>query len=332
MSDQFRPFPLFRNRHVMTILPVLLPHKVPAVPGERRLFKVAPDSQIACYHHFAPDNKQRKTVILVHGLEGSADSSYILSTAHKLWDSGFNVLRLNLRNCGNTMSLTPTLYNAGLSSDIIAVANELRTVDGVTSLFAAGFSLGGNIVLKAAAELGESPDQLLSGVCAISPSLDLPACVVALEKGFNRFYEIRFVESLKGKVRAKHALYPHLYDISKLSSLKRIRAFDDCYTSQDAGYSCAEEYYVKASALPMMARVKVPVLIITSQDDPIVPYHSFSAEILQSPFIRVLAPEHGGHAGFFGQVAGGGGGLTDRFWAEEQIVRFCAGIASGAEQ
>lgn len=324
-SIAFEPFPFLSNGHLMTIVPALWLRRLPPVkiPGVDRLFQIKPRVQILARCHFAADAASRPTLIILHGLEGSSDTPYVLGMTHKALDRGMNVVRMNLRNCGDTLHLTPTLYNAGLSEDLIAVATELKERDGLTKIFAAGYSLGGNIVLKAASELGKDGANLFSGIGAVSPALDLELCVQALERGFNRFYEQRFLFGLKSKVRIKQALFPEIYDISKLNSIRSVRGFDDTYTCVDAGYKDAAEYYEKASALPILHQAQVPILIIASKDDPIVPFVSFESPQLRNPFIKLLATEHGGHSGFLGGAFEKNGLIRDRFWAENRIVDFC---------
>jgi predicted alpha/beta-fold hydrolase len=307
----------------MTIVPALWNRRLPPIktPSVDRLFQVKPHVQVLANCHFVDDAQLRSTLIILHGLEGSSNTPYVLGLTHKALESGMNVVRLNLRNCGNTLHLTPTLYNAGLSADLIAVAAELMEIDGLKTLYAAGYSLGGNIVLKAAAELGSDGGELFKGICAISPALDLAACVDSMEKGLNRFYEQRFLLGLKDKIRVKHQLFPSLYDVSKLKGVKTLRGFDDVFTAPDAGCSDSSEYYRQASAIRILENAKIPILIIAAQDDPIVPFKSFQSPKLSAANITMLTPEYGGHSGFLANASEGA--TSDRFWAENRIIEFC---------
>src|SRR5207244_2358937 len=103
--------------------------------------------------NWQPDRQGALTVVLVHGLEGSTESQYILGTANKAWAAGMNVVRMNMRNCGGTHRLGPTLYHSGLSGDVGAVMRALIADDGLSRVAVAGFSMGGNLVLKLAGEL-----------------------------------------------------------------------------------------------------------------------------------------------------------------------------------
>src|SRR5207302_1305124 len=140
----------------------------------------------------------------------SAEAHYVLGTTRKALYSGFNIVRMNMRNCGNTMDFCKTLYNSGLSQDILFIAEELRK-EGFKNIFLAGCSMGGNICLKSAGELADNGPDLLSGVIAFSPALDLSPCVDAFENGFNRFYEQNFLRTLKEKIRYKSKQFPEIY-------------------------------------------------------------------------------------------------------------------------
>lgn len=324
---KFVPFPFLSNRHLMTILPALLPRYSERLrrTAQSRLFAVQPRSKILGHCHLQEDRHACPTLVVVHGLEGSSNSAYVVGLSDKALAASMNVVRLNMRNCGDTLHLTPTLYNAGLSDDVIAVVTELMERDGCQSIFLIGYSLGGNVVLKAAAELGDAAKDLLAGVCAISPSLDLLACVNALQSGFNRLYEQRFLISLKQKVLDKGAIFPGSFDTSKLPSINSLLAFDDTYTAPDGGYQSALDYYNKASALNMVHRIAIPTLIIAAKDDPIVPFSAFLSPVMNNPNLHFLTPDHGGHGGFLNaQVEESRSGKTlDRFWAENRIIDFC---------
>lgn len=323
----FKPLPLLKDKHLMTIIPTFWPRRftISATASEKRVFKVAPDSRVLTHCHWQKNRANKPTLLVLHGLEGSSNSHYLLGTAQKAFALGLNVVRMNMRNCGGTLELTPTLYNSGLSSDLIAVVEELIEVDDLKSFFLAGWSMGGNLVLKAASELSENALPFLSGVCAISPSFDLAECVSALERKPNRIYELNFLNKLKDKLKAKKRLFPDRYDLSQLDLVTSIRLFDELYTAPDGGYGTAENYYRSASALPVIDRIKVPVLLIQAQDDPFVPWHSFASEKLQAANICLLSPEHGGHAGFV-HAEKEDLPIFDRFWAENRVVKFCLRI------
>lgn len=319
----FEPHPLFVNGHAQTLVAYAWPRRFQLRAhrlDEERMFEVEEGVQLLAHCRWQKEPRNAPTIVLVHGLEGSSSSIYILSTAAKAFRVGFNVVRLNLRNCGSTEHLTPTLYNSGMSGDLNAVMNDLIERDKLQRIFIAGFSMSANMALKLA---GEAPDALppeLSGICAISPPIDLAASAVALEERANWLYEQSFMRSLRRRMRYKQKLFPDLYDTTDIHLVRTVREFDNRYTSIHGGYENAEDYYARASALPLIRQIRIPTLLIHAQDDPFIPFHSFREPSLSTnPSVVFIAPEHGGHVGFVAADTHG----EDRFWAENRIVQFC---------
>src|SRR5215467_3196775 len=197
------PFePLFRNPHLQTILSHYWPR--PDIsrefPVERRVIETEPGVRVTVLSQ-RPHGEARGEVILVHGLEGSADACYMRSLSAAVLRAGFASHRFNMRTCGGTEDLCDTLYHAGLTSDLLAVLREFRR-EGRGPAVLAGFSLGGNVVLKLAGELGESAAGLIAGVAAVSTPLDLAACSRRIAEPDNRLYEARFVRRMREQLRA----------------------------------------------------------------------------------------------------------------------------------
>ena len=317
----------FRNPHVMTIAATFWPRKFPRLSKSvSRLFKVEAGTQIRGECHWQENPQDHPTLVLLHGLEGSSESGYMLGTAEKAFISGFNVVRLNQRNCGDTEKLTTTLYHSGLSGDIRAVLLELIDRDRLPEVFAAGFSMGGNLVLKMAGEFGEAAPPQLRAFVAIAPALDLAACADALAEPRNFLYNRHFVKSLKKHMRYKASLFPEAFplDLAAFRRIRTVRDFDDVVTARFCGFQDAAEYYARSSAANVVAAVRRPTLILTAQDDPFVPFRPFQNSAIQAnPNITLLAPPHGGHCAFISDEGG-----SDRFWAEGRIVEFCLSKSS----
>src|SRR6266404_3696220 len=320
---EFEPHALARNGHAMTIAAVYWPRRFVLPQAEARLFRVAEDSQLLAACHWQEGKRKDVPVIaIVHGLEGSCDSNYVMGIAEKAYQRGFHVVRLNQRNCGGTEKLTPTLYNSGMSGDYQAVLEELTDGDGFAQIFFAGYSMGGNLVTKMAGEYGNAAPRALRGVCGICPAIDLAASADALQKRENLFYQRWFVKGLMARYARKAALFPQTYSRDGLGKIRSVREFDDAITAPCFGYRDAQEYYEAAGARKVVGRVRVPMLMITAQDDPFVPYESFLAALVtENPAIQFLAPEHGGHCGFISKHGG-----EERFWAERRVVEFCEGL------
>jgi predicted alpha/beta-fold hydrolase len=275
------------------------------------------------------DRRARPTLLLVHGLEGSSESIYMLSTALKAYRAGFNVLRLNMRTCGDTLELTQTLYNSGMSQDLRALVEELVERDELTDVFLGGFSLGGNMSLKLAGEYGAGFPPELKGVCAISPSVELAASSATIEQRSNWVYQRRFIRSLKRRMREAARLYPERYDASELALVRTLREFDERYTAPHGGFRDAADYYARSSSLPLIPRIQIPTLIIHAEDDPFIPFDSLRhPSVGANPNVILLAPPHGGHVGF---VSDGHTPGEDRFWAENRLIEFCERIRKNVE-
>ncbi|HKW57411.1 MAG TPA: alpha/beta fold hydrolase [Candidatus Acidoferrum sp.] len=325
--DNFEPHPLLKNGHAMTMAAAFAPRRFKLAPAEDRLFQVDRDSQILGRCHWQPRKRRDVPVIaVVHGLEGSSESNYMLGIAEKAAAAGFHAIRLNQRNCGATEHLTPTLYNSGMSSDFQAVLQELSNGDGFEQVFFAGYSMGGNLVTKMAGEFGGATPKALRAVCTVCPAIDLAASADALERPENFFYERHFVRSLMAHYAKKARMFPALYARNGFGSVGTVRQFDDKITAPVFGFKDAQEYYEAVGAKKLLAQVRVPLLMITAKDDPFVPYESFQRNRPeQNPAIHFVAPEHGGHCGFISRRKGAG-----RFWAEQTIVDFCRAYAVAA--
>jgi uncharacterized protein len=316
------PLPL-QNAHLMTLVPRYLPREISlaGIPQESRIFSVEPQAQLQGFCHWQNDRKASPTVVLVHGLEGCSESRYMRGIAAKSHRAGFNVIRMNQRTCGGTEHLSSTLYNSGLSGDYRAILKELAHKDGLTRIWLAGYSMGGNLVLKAAGELGLT-EPALAGVAAVCPNIDPTICARALEEPRNWIYHRHFLGRLKSRLRRKAALLPGKWELSLLDQIHTISEFDDVYTAHDGGYRDGADYYNRAGARHVVDSIAVPALIITAQDDPFIPYSMFTVpNIQQHPHIRVVAPRHGGHCGFFHLSQNG----EDPYWAENRIVDFLLG-------
>jgi len=340
MEPDFRPHPLLRNRHVMTIANNFLWRRFPVLdraPCEARLFDVGEDSKVLAKCHWQADRLHRPTILLIHGLEGSADRAYAKGTAQKVWQAGFNVVRMNVRNCGDTEHFSTTLYDMGLSRDLGKVGALLddELEQPASGIFFIGFSMGGNQALKYAGEMGEQVSRWLKGVVAISPPIDLAPCADMIHQGFNRVYEKRFLFSLLRRIRRKDRLFPGKFDLSKIHAIKSLRNYDDVFVGPYQGYGTADQYYFKASAIRRIDRIRVPTLIIQAEDDPLVPVDRLRQPLVENnPFIRVLVTPRGGHIGFvegrppkWRRPNG-----EDRFWAENRAVEFCRKITESLRQ
>jgi predicted alpha/beta-fold hydrolase len=327
-ASEFRP--LFTGGHKQTLYAWAKRRRFPQLPAPaERHFRVDTDAEVVAHCHWQDRRREHPTFILLHGLEGSSHAHYMAGIADKGWAAGWNVVRLNQRNCGGTEHLSRGLYHSGLTGDPLCVLRELIEADGLPSIAIAGYSLGGNLALKLAGELGESAPPELKAICAVSPTMDLAVCVAALERRSNLAYEFNFVRNLKARMRRKAAAHPGLFSLEPLRHVWTVRQFDEAYTAPHHGFRDATDYYDRASALRVLDRIAIPTLIMTAENDPFVPSHPFRdpAVTANSQITLVITPE-GGHCAFVER----GEGTYDGYWAEREIVRFASAHETSSVQ
>jgi hypothetical protein len=322
VTAKFVPRPSLTSGHLMTLFSWGNPRYFPRLPAPvRRYFDVDHEARVVADCHWQPQPWTRPTILALHGLNGSSDAHYMKGLASKAFARGMNVVRLNQRNCGDTEHLSAGLFHSGLTHDAARVVEELSSVDGLPSIAIAGYSLGGNLALKLAAEYSDNPPKQLRSVAAVSPIIEIGECVRALERPGNRLYQWNFVKDLKRRLRRKNRFWPGRFDISRLDAVKTVREFDEVYTAPHFGFDGADDYYHRASAMRIIERIRVPALVITAEDDPFVPPAPFrDAKLSNNPCIHVEICAHGGHCGFVGPPSG----EDDGYWAETRIVDFVA--------
>jgi predicted alpha/beta-fold hydrolase len=239
-------------------------------------------------------------------LEGSGDAGYIVSMAHACLSAGFVTHRFHMRTCGGTGHLTTTLYHAGLTGDLRAFLSQREP--SVWPVFLVGFSLGGNVVLKLAGEMGDTAQELMAGVCAVSTPIDLAASAKRIAQRDNRFYERRFVRRMRARVLATGR-----YREEQFRDAHSIYAIDDSITAPSLGFGTADHYYETQSAARFLDRIRVPTLLIQAKDDTFIPFASFDHDAFRSnPYLTLLATEHGGHVGFLQRHG-------RRFWLDDVV-------------
>jgi predicted alpha/beta-fold hydrolase len=294
--------------------------QLPRLPAaEARFFDVAEDARVLAHCNWQPDRKAAPTLLALHGLEGSSEAHYMRGLAEKACAAGFNVVRLNQRNCGGTEHLSRGLYHSGLTADPRFVLTELIEHDQLSRFVVAGYSLGGNVTMKLAGELADTAMPEVKAFAAVSPVIDLEACMQAIERFENRIYEWNFCRNLQGRMRRKSKVFPGAFKTEGLWRLWSIRAFDDRYTAPNAGYQGASDYYHRASATRVIDRVGRPALILSAADDPFVPPRIFDVpEVRNNPHITTVITPGGGHCAFVENRLDD----YDGYFAEQLVVDF----------
>lgn len=256
-------------------------------------------------------------VLVLHGLEGSTHSAYMLETFRQLARQGLRAVGMNFRSCSGEMNRLPRLYHSGETGDLALALNWLNKRFPDTPLGVVGFSLGGNVLLK---YLGEAPARIpsnLQAAAAVSPPFDLSAGDRVMSRGWSRFYLSAFLRRLKWKVRRKtNSLQPHI-NIQAALKARNFYEFDNAVTAPLHGFQDASDYYARSSCGQFISGIDRSTLVIRSLDDPFfdptnIPHQSFIGNVHT---IGVF-PNRGGHVGF---VEGNG-----RFWAERQTAKFIA--------
>jgi uncharacterized protein len=308
--------------HRQTLASFFLTRRIKLPTPEKRLVEVEPHVHVLCYCYWQPNPQQTRTVIAVHGLEGSTESQYMLGIAQKGLAAGMNVVLMNQRNCGGTDGLAPTLYHSGRSDDVAKVAQNLINQDRISRFALVGFSMGGNLVLKTAGEWGCGGPRQFHAVAAVCPAVDLAASADALHLRSNRLYEQYFLWKLRRRLRAKARLFPGSFDTSRLQGIRTLRDFDDKITAHYCGFQGAADYYARAAAAAVIDRITVPALILHSLNDPFIRILPETREkILSNPNLRLVETEDGGHCSFISEVNGEAEGYDGR-WAELQVIQF----------
>lgn len=344
----FQPHPLLRGGHAQTIFGAYLRSPAPAYTAIRRTVKLQ-DGDFIVLHDDAPssgivvppDFRRRgeelpdtaagrvtdaeppgppdwrssdRVVLLLHGLGGSYRSGYMPRLAARLNAEGFRTFRMDLRGWGAGRHVARKTAHAGMSDDVEAALRFIARLCPKSPVTLVGFSLGGNLSLKLAGEAGDRPPAGLDSVVAVAPPIDLVECARNIKQGINWIYDRAFVQSLHRNLRQRSQVVPDDLNLRALPS--RLYEFDDQVTAPLNGFEDAEHYYRWSSAGPRLADVRVRTLIITAEDDPLIPAAMFE-KFPVSKQVRLHVTRHGGHLGFIGRP----GEDPDHRWLDWRLVQ-----------
>jgi predicted alpha/beta-fold hydrolase len=319
----FTPRRLLRNAHLQTLAGNYLRRKAVLPLPEDELIEVEPArddmprSRVLCQSHWQAEPAPN-TMLLVHGLEGSSHSQYVRGNAARFYAAGWNVVRMNMRNCGGTERESPTLYHSGLSGDVLAVVRHYQRTRDAQAWSLVGYSMGGNLVLKLAGDLAEAAAPLLRAVVGISPAMDLGPSADALHEPGNRVYEWKFLRGLRRRYARKCQLFPEIYDARSMLGVRTLREFDDRITARYSGFSDADDYYHRAASARVAGRIAVPTLVLHALDDPFVRMlPATRTALLENPQTHLVETEHGGHCAFLAPATD-----YDGYWAERLLYDF----------
>lgn len=308
--EDYCPGLLFRQRHLNTIFPTF--------------FRPLPDLGFSTTRFYTPDHdffdvdfaKQQSTkiLILLHGLEGNSNATYIRGMAHQFYRQGWDIAAINFRGCSGEPNHNIISYHSGFTQDLDQCVgwaeNHYHTIAII------GFSLGGNITLKYVGEKGGTLSSKIVAVTGISVPVDLHSSGECMEKPGTFIYRKRFLRSLKQKARLKYNIFPNDIDLKATLSAKKIREFDDRYTAPIHGFKNVEDYYTQSSSKQTIPQIAVPTLIINAQDDLFLGAGCYPVkECSVNPKCTLLTPRYGGHVGFSQLKAG-------PYWTERTVLKF----------
>jgi len=318
--DAFEPHPLLRGFHRMTLASMFIRRDVkrPVPLVEERVFRVDESTRVLALCSWQRD--PAPALVVVHGLAGHADRPYMRGTVRKAHAAGMHVVRLNVRNCGDTEHMAGSLYHAGLVADLEAVVRELDAEPRCTTIHLAGFSMGGNVVLRLGGLWADAAPATVRSIVAVSPVIDLAHCAANLDgrRGLG-VYRNSFLRRLKATYVRRAALDPERYDVTRVDGARTLREFDEAATAPDCGFAGVDHYYEEASCRRVLGALRVPSLVIHARDDLLVPFDDSQLEELSAaPAVQLALSDHGGHCGFV--AARPGARDADRYWAENRLV------------
>lgn len=286
----------------------------PKQRSESHRFAVAlPDGDQITIMIDSPEMAPRAGVLLMHGLGGDADAKYMLSVTKRLIDKGYIVFRMNHRGAGQGAGLVSRMYNAGLSNDVGYALDTIHDRFPELSLVCIGFSMSGNTILKYAGERGHGVSSALRGIIAVNPVIDLEQCISAIEGLNNRIYHQRFTRLLISQLMANQRLCRVPKDVHRIRS---VREYDDEVTAPAWGFPNASAYYRNESAIASIPSIVCPVVVLSTDDDPLIPVSIFS-EVQWPDHTRLYITQGGGHMGYISRRKTP---LGDRRWMDYFIV------------
>jgi hypothetical protein len=331
--SDFIPRRFLNNGHLMTLVGNFLPRHGSLPEPEELLVEVEGPiaghtaygpTRVLCHCHWQPIEvrRQRLTVVLIHGLEGSSNSQYVVGNSTRAWAAGCNVVRMNMRSCGGTDRFSPAIYHSGCSNDVARVVETIVAQYQLEAVALIGYSMGGNLVLKYAGELGSSVPSVLKAVIGVSPLMDLAASSAALHESQNRFYEKYFLHSMVDRIRRKAELFPEIYlpfyASGMLQKLYSMRMFDEHVVARFGGFADADDYYHSVASSRVASQLSVPTLILHSLDDPFIRMLPETRQtLIENPHVNFIETLHGGHCAFLAPA-----GEYDGYWAEKTLLGF----------
>jgi predicted alpha/beta-fold hydrolase len=310
VESEFKPTGFWRNRHVQTVVPNVF-FGMPKLDLRRERLEL-PDGDFIDVDWTT--GTSGPIVIVLHGLEGSIRSRYACNIMRRIHDMGFRGALPYFRGCSGEPNRLPIGYHSGFTQDIEYFSGLLKRREPNTPLAAVGYSLGGNVLLK---WLGESPNasRLTTGI-AVSVPFDLAICSDAIGRGLSKVYMWELMSRMRRNATLKFSKIKAPITLPDIGKLRTFREFDDAMTAPLHGYKDAEDYYARASSKPFLKHIKVPTLVVHSEDDPFMTPAVLPKLEELSPAVTFELTRKGGHVGFVD-----GPLLKPRRWVDHRIAR-----------
>lgn len=314
IKSKYKAQGLFRNAHISTIYASTF-RKVNFSAEKRERLELEDGDFLDLDRTFVENSN--KILILLHGLAGNAQRPYMLGMAQIFDEKGWDTAAMNFRSCSGEINRLYRSYNAGATEDLEAVLNKISKEEKYTQIALAGFSLGGNLLLKYLGESENIPLQIKSAV-AVSVPCDLGASLEELNRNRNYLYSRRFIRNLKKELFLRQEQFPGEMEKRDITSCNSLLAIDELYTSRAHGYKNASDYYQRCSCLQFLPKIKTPTLLLNAANDTFLPPQSYPVDIAEkSNYLYLEIPEHGGHVGFINSRAS--------FYHEERALEFITG-------
>ncbi|WP_415397121.1 hydrolase [Sulfurimonas sp. CS5] len=319
MSNLFTPTFLLKNRHIQTLYSSLF-RKIPIHNFDIERFELSDGDFIECYWYNKRDKtSSRPIVLLFHGLTSSYKSPYILGTMRELDKNGYDSVVVHFRSSSGVMNIKPSSYHSGKTDDAMEFIKSLQDKYTTSKIFAIGYSLGGNVLLKLLGELSDASP--ITAAISISAPLQLDICSDQMNRGFSKFYQHLLLKDLNNSLEKKYKTHDmkSLINLDKkdVKKLSTFWEFDDAYTAPIHGFASAQDYYTKSSSKQFLKHIKTNTLVIHSLDDPFTTPKILPKEDEIPLNIKLEVYPYGGHVGFIE-----GSFLKPKYWLEERIINY----------
>lgn len=299
-----------------------LHRRVPPLLLERERWDTPDDDFLDVYFH--TPSPGAPLVLLLHGLEDNAETTYVRGFMQAIAAAGWNSVLLEFRSCGGELNHAPRLYHMGETTDLDFVVRRLAGQYAETPLYLLGFSLGANVVLKWLGEQRENLPENLRAAAGLCAPFDPTIGAANIHRQLGGLYMKAFLNSLIPKALAKEAQFPGSLDVEAVRACKHFWDFDTHVTARLHGFEDADDYWRKVGCHQFLRDIRLPTLLLSASDDPFNPAETLPREVAEeSPWLHPLFPEEGGHLGF----VYGDSPENAKYWAEEQVLRFFGAYA-----